>query len=60
MGLKSYGSMTLSDQALMSFPTLKIGPGDSNRSHTADEYIRVDEIRQGISNYIQLLEGLQI
>ena len=60
MGLKSYGSMTLSDQALMSFPTLKIGPGDTNRSHTADEYIRVDEIRQGISNYIQLLEGLQI
>lgn len=60
MGLKSYGSMTLSDQALMSFPTLKIGPGDSNRSHTADEYICVDEIRQGIQNYIQLLEGLQI
>lgn len=60
LGLKSYGSMTLSDQALMSFPTLKIGPGDSNRSHTADEYIRVDEIRQGISNYIQLLEGLEI
>ncbi len=60
MGLKSYGSMTLSDQALMSFPTLKIGPGDSIRSHTADEYIRVDEIRQGISNYIQVLEGLQI
>lgn len=60
MGLKSYGSMTLSDQALMSFPTLKIGPGDSKRSHTADEYIRMDEIRQGIINYVQLLEGLQI
>jgi acetylornithine deacetylase len=60
MGLKSFGSMTLSDQALMSFPTLKIGPGDSKRSHTADEYIRVDEIRQGISNYMQLLKGLQI
>lgn len=60
MGLESYGSMTLSDQALMSFPTLKIGPGDSNRSHTADEFIRVDEIRQGISNYIQLLAGLEI
>ena len=60
MGLKSYGSMTLSDQALMSFPTLKIGPGDSNRSHTADEYIRADEIRQGIINYINLLEGLKI
>jgi acetylornithine deacetylase len=60
LGLKSYGSLTLSDQALMSFPTLKIGPGDSNRSHTADEYIRVDEIRQGIINYIELLEGLKI
>ncbi len=60
LGLKSYGSMTLSDQAQMSFPTLKIGPGDSSRSHTADEYICVDEIRQGIRNYIQLLEGLQI
>ena len=60
MGLKSYGSLTLSDQALMSFPTLKIGPGDSNRSHTADEYICMDEIRKGIANYIQLLEGLQI
>jgi len=44
----------------MSFPTLKIGPGDSSRSHTADEYICVDEIRQGIRNYIQLLEGLLI
>lgn len=60
MGLKSYGSMTLSDQSLMSFPTLKIGPGDSNRSHTADEYICIDEIKQGISNYIHLLKGLQI
>jgi acetylornithine deacetylase len=60
MGLKSYGSMTLSDQALMSFPTLKIGPGDSKRSHTADEYICIKEIRQGIRNYIQLLDGLQI
>ena len=60
LGLKSYGSMTLSDQALMSFPTLKIGPGDSKRSHTADEYIHKDEIRQGIIQYIQLLEGLQI
>ncbi len=60
MGLKCFGSLTLSDQALMSFPTLKIGPGDSERSHTADEYICVDEIRQGISCYIKLLDGLQI
>jgi acetylornithine deacetylase len=60
MGLESFGSMTLSDQALMSFPTLKIGPGDSSRSHTADEYIRTGEIRQGIEHYIQLLDDLQI
>ncbi len=60
LGLKSYGSMTLSDQALMSFPTLKMGPGDSKRSHMADEYICMEEIRQGISLYIQLLDGLKI
>jgi acetylornithine deacetylase len=60
LGLKSYGSMTLSDQALMSFPTLKMGPGDPKRSHTADEYICMEEIRQGISLYIQLLDGLKI
>jgi acetylornithine deacetylase len=60
MGLECYGSLTLSDQALMSFPTLKIGPGDSKRSHTADEYICMDEIRQGINHYIGLLEGLEI
>jgi acetylornithine deacetylase len=44
----------------MPFPTLKIGPGDSARSHTADEFIYVDEIRQGIEEYIQLLEGLSV
>ncbi len=60
LGLECYGSLTLSDQALMSFPTLKVGPGDWNRSHTADEYIFVDEIRQGIINYIHLLDGLII
>lgn len=50
-----YGSPTSSDKALMSFPALKIGPGDSARSHTADEFIFVDEIKQGIDLYIQLL-----
>jgi acetylornithine deacetylase len=50
-----YGSPTTSDKALMSFPTLKIGPGDSARSHTADEYIHLHEIQEGIDLYIQLL-----
>ncbi len=61
-GLKSgrtyYGSPTTSDKALMNFPTLKIGPGDSARSHTADEYIYLDEIKTGIELYIQLLNQL--
>ena len=50
-----YGSPTTSDKALMPFPALKMGPGDSARSHTADEYIYVDEINKGIELYIQLL-----
>ena len=51
-----YGSPTTSDKALMNFPALKIGPGDSARSHTADEYIYIDEIKEGIELYIQLLK----
>jgi acetylornithine deacetylase len=54
----SYGSPTTSDKALMNFPSLKIGPGDSARSHTADEYIYVDEIKEGIELYIQLLNEI--
>lgn len=50
-----YGSPTTSDKALMPFQTLKMGPGDSARSHTADEFIYVEEIREGIQLYIQLL-----
>ena len=57
LGLSHYGSPTTSDKALMSFPALKIGPGDSARSHTADEYIYITEIENGISGYIQLLEA---
>ena len=53
-----YGSPTTSDKALMAFPALKIGPGDSARSHTADEYIYIDEIKDGIELYIQLLNQL--
>jgi acetylornithine deacetylase len=56
MGKNYYGSPTTSDKALMPFPALKMGPGDSARSHTADEYIYVDEIREGISTYIKLLD----
>jgi len=56
--LKSYGSATLSDKALMPFPALKIGPGDSARSHTADEFIYIDEITEGIDKYIALIGRL--
>jgi acetylornithine deacetylase len=60
MNLAVYGSPTLSDQALMPFPSLKIGPGDSARSHSADEYILTTEIGEGIETYIQLLDGLEL
>ena len=55
LGRGYYGSPTSSDKALMPFPALKIGPGDSARSHTADEFIFIDEIRQGIDLYIDIL-----
>lgn len=58
LGKTYYGSPTSSDKALMPFPALKIGPGDSARSHTADEFIYVEEIKQGIQEYIQLLDQL--
>jgi acetylornithine deacetylase len=55
MGKNTYGSPTLSDQALMRFDTLKMGPGDSARSHAPDEYILLSEIRSGVVDYIKLL-----
>lgn len=55
LGKTCYGSPTTSDKALMNFPTLKAGPGDSARSHTADEFIFLNEISAGIDFYIQLL-----
>jgi acetylornithine deacetylase len=58
LGMSYYGSPTLSDQALMPFDTLKIGPGDSARSHTADEYIYVKEINEGIALYKKMLADL--
>ena len=56
--LKLYGSPTTSDQALIPVPSVKIGPGDSARSHSADEYIFVDEIEKGIDIYIKLLNNI--
>ena len=56
LGRAFYGSPTTSDKALMPFPALKMGPGDSARSHTPDEFIFINEIKEGIELYIQLLE----
>jgi acetylornithine deacetylase len=59
IGMETYGSPTCSDRALMDFPALKLGPGDSARSHCANEFIFVDEIKQGITGYIQLLSHIE-
>ncbi len=58
LGKKCYGSPTSSDKALMPFPALKCGPGDSARSHIADEFIYLNEIKEGIKGYVKLLEGV--
>jgi acetylornithine deacetylase len=55
LGKQVYGSPTLSDQSMMPFETLKMGPGESARSHTPNEYILLSEIRAGIRDYICLL-----
>ena len=55
IGRTTYGSPTLSDQAVLSCPSLKLGPGDSTRSHSADEFIFLEEIEEGIKIYIELL-----
>ncbi len=59
-GMVPFGSPTLSDQALMPFPSLKLGPGESSRSHSADEFIKISEIEQAIETYVALLDGLTI
>lgn len=59
-GIPAYGSPTTSDQAIIPFPSVKIGPGDSARSHTADEFIHKSEIEAGIKTYIELLEKLKL
>lgn len=60
MGMKPFGSPTLSDQALMHFPSFKLGPGESSRSHSANEFIRISEIRNAIAKYETLLDGAAI
>jgi acetylornithine deacetylase len=55
MGMKPFGSPTLSDQALMDFPSFKLGPGESSRSHSADEFIKISEIDNAIEQYINIL-----
>ncbi len=58
LGRKTYGSPTSSDKALMPFQSLKMGPGDSARSHTADEFVYIDEIKEGIELYINILNKI--
>ena len=58
LGKGLYGSPTMSDQAVLTIPSLKVGPGDSARSHTANEFIYVREIEEGVQFYIELLAGL--
>lgn len=60
MGLEFFGSPTTSNQTRCPFPTVKIGPGQSSRSHIADEYIRITEIEQAVGVYVDLLDGLSL
>jgi acetylornithine deacetylase len=60
LNLTPFGSPTLSDQALMPFPSLKLGVGDSARSHTADEFIKMQEIENGLSLYYAMITGIQL
>jgi acetylornithine deacetylase len=60
LGMKPFGSPTLSDQALMPFPSFKLGPGDSARSHSADEFIRISEIQNAIETYVNLLSDIRL
>jgi acetylornithine deacetylase len=58
LGRETYGSPTLSDQAVLNCPSLKLGPGQSLRSHTADEFIYINEIEEGIDLYIKILNEI--
>ena len=58
LGLTCFGAPTSSDQMRIPYTSIKVGPGQSSRSHSADEYIELDEIAQGIETYVRLLDGL--
>ena len=60
LGLPAVGSPTLSNQALCRFPSVKLGPGDSPRSHTADEYVNIADIDKAVDIYVNLLNGLTV
>ncbi len=60
LGLSYYGSPTTSDQAVLPYPSIKIGPGDSARSHTADEFVYLQELEEGFRLYVELLSGLRL
>lgn len=60
MGKTPFGSPTLSDQALMPFPSFKLGPGESRRSHSADEHIYIKEMEDALQTYVELLDGTEI
>ena len=60
MGMRPFGSPTLSDQALMPFTSVKLGPGKSSRSHSANEYIRISEIENAIETYVKLLSDIRL
>ena len=59
LGLETYASPTLSNQALCPFPTVKLGPGDPSLSHKADEYILIEEVEKGVQTYLKLLEAYE-
>jgi acetylornithine deacetylase len=59
-GLEPFGSLTLSDMALIPFPAMKMGPGESSRSHTAGEYITKSELEQGVNGYCRFLEHIAV
>ena len=58
LGRETYGSPTLSDQSVLSCSSLKLGPGQSLRSHTADEFIYIQEIEEGVDLYVKILEQI--
>lgn len=60
LGRVPFGSPTLSNQALLNFPTLKMGPGESPRSHTANEFIKISELREGLEIFVKMLDGLKL